>query len=308
MMNYPMRGVAQSAVVLLLLAAAATGADEPTTPPTWPKIAIGYQDSTPVGDWSPAMAWFISGYALGAKSRTTVDEFIAVSDEELTQQITTYLSRRPSLNAETTGFVILDIERPEPLSKIARLLETESPELGQRRFAAVVQAYKRRIAIARQALPNATLCLYDVGSPAARGKDSPAWRSRVAAQRMAVEQGLLEHVGGICPVLYSRYGENESGYKTNTAAAEYAIAACRDITQGIEPAPLIIPLLSFAIYNGNSTDNRLAASSTGVAEQLLVLSKLGVGQVIFWNAESTLPDSEEPAKNWFGALEALRPL
>ncbi|MDG1837225.1 MAG: hypothetical protein P8I91_00295 [Phycisphaerales bacterium] len=302
-----MPAATRSAIALLLLATAASGTDEPTDPPAWPKIAIGYQDSAPAGDWSPAKAWFISGYALGAKLRTTVDEFIAISDDELTQQITTYLSRHPSLNAKTTGFVILDIESPEPPSKIAGLLETESPELGQRRFAAVVQAYKRRIAIVRQALPNATLCLYDVGSPAARGKDSSEWRSRVVAQRMAAEQGLLTFIDGVCPVLYSRYGKSESGYKTNTAAAQNAIAACREITQGIEPAPQIIPLLSFAIYNGNSTDNRLAASTTGVAERLQVLSKLGIGQVIFWNAGPTLPDSDESTKTWATSLEALQP-
>ena len=297
----------RSAIALLFLATAASGTDEPTDPPAWPKIAIGYQDSTPAGDWSPAKAWFISGYALGAKLRTTVDEFIAISDDELTQQITTYLSRHPSLNAKTTGFVILDIEYPEPPSKIAELLDIESPELGQRRFAAVVQAYKRRIAIVRQALPNATLCLYGVGSPAARGKDSPAWRSSVAAQRMAVEQGLLQYIGAVCPVLYSRYGNDESGYKTNTAAAENAIAACQDITQGIEAAPQIIPLLSFAIYNGNSTDNRQPASTDGVAAQLQVLSRLGIGQVIFWNAGSTLPDSDDASKAWFASLEVLQP-
>ena len=302
-----MLGVTQSAILLLLFASAGSGTDQPTDPSAWPKIAIGYQDSAPAGDWSPAKAWFISGYALGANSRTTVDEFIAVSDEELTQKITTYLSRCPSLSVMTTGFVILDIEYPEPPSKIVGLLETESPELGQRRFAAVVRAYKRRIAIVRQALPNATLCLYGVGSPAARGKDSPAWRTSVAAQRMAVEQGLLQYISAVCPILYSRYGKDESGYKTNTAAAENAIAACHEITQGMEPAPQIIPLLSFAIYNGNSTDNRQPASTEGVAAQLQVLSRLGISQVIFWNAGPTLPDSDDAAKVWFASLEALQP-
>ena len=119
----------------------------------------------------------------------------------------------------------------------------------------------------------------------------------------AVEQGLVEYIGDACPVLCSHYGKNESGYKTNTATADNAIAAYQDI----EPTPEIIPLLRFSLYNGNSTDNRLPASAEGAATQLQVLSRLGIGRVIFRNAGSRLPDSGDAAKAWLSSLEALRP-
>jgi hypothetical protein len=225
----------------------------------------------------------------------------------LQEAFATYIARHPSLTPETTSIVVLDIESPEPLSRIARLLQPESPELSKRRFNAVIESFKRRVAVAKQALPKATICLYGFGSPSARGNASPEWKSEVAAQRVAVELGLLELIDGVCPVLYSRFGPADSGFKTSTLATENSIAACREIMQGVERAPKILPLLSFAVFNGNSPANGQSASIEGTARRLEVLSKLGIQQVVFWSAKANLPDEGEPTQVWFTSLMQRRP-
>ncbi|MDP7030211.1 MAG: hypothetical protein QF733_08325 [Phycisphaerales bacterium] len=295
-------------VTKLLVLALTMWMAPPVEPPAaWPSLLVGLQNSFAEGDWVPGRAWFISGWALGAPKQTTVDAFIAKTDEQLAELLAKYLLRHPALTPDTTAVVVLDIERPERLSRLAHLLDQERPEESKRRFRAVVEGFKRRVAVVRAALPNAVICLYDFGSPAPKGKDSESFRNQVGAQRAAVSQGLLAGVDAVCPVLYMRFGAGERGYASIARATEQSIEACRSLLTGVTPQPRIIPLLSFAIFNGNSVDHGTPADVGGTAQRLELLDRLGIRTAILWSGDSTISGSSTQISSWYAELAALRP-
>jgi len=104
-----------------------------------------------------------------------------------------------------------------------------------------------------------------------------------------------------------RFGENEKGHASIARATEQSVTACRSLLEGVSPQPRIIPLLSFAVFNGNSVDHRSPADVGGTAERLELLASLGIRKAILWSGDSTVSRSSTEIASWYASLAALRP-
>jgi hypothetical protein len=228
----------------------------------------------------PNGAFTIIGSALSASNIITDQEFQNVTDQQIRTTLQNYIQNHADfLNENTIGKVLLDIEHPRNFAEIENISDNDLDWF--------VDGVKRRVSILRELLPNARLGLYAVGSPQSQGSLTDEKKSKYVR---ALNRGLLDNVDFISPVLYSRFGPNDSNY--GKVLAGVSARQCRELCdhilqngQSVGVHPLVTP----RIYNGNSNENGQLAQRELIEEKMrfmreapLLKSRYKINQVILW--------------------------
>ncbi len=264
----------------------------------WPSRSLGYQNGTPNSLAFRAgredFAWFISGAYLGSQKNMSVDEFLDLPTSEIDRRFRIYLQQHSDLNSQTKGLVVLDLEHPVTPVDLGRVLPESDPETEEIALRRITDAFRRRFAVARALLPNAKLVVYGPGTPHPQGYDSEKHARAIRLMRSAAEMGFFENLDAMGPVLYPRFAEDEPGYSHWQRVFAQTMAITNRIRSGIPSGSRPIddvPLLSFTIYNGNSSANNQPADLDDIARRLDSLHQSEIRTVIFWNADEWLQGS-----------------
>jgi len=246
-------------------------------------------------------ALLITGDGLICGSGISDADFINVTDEDLIDQLSAWVefwNLEEYLNENTEGKVVLDIEYPRNLTRFYNESEFSSDYSDLQWF---VDGIKKRVAIVRQLLPNAKLGLYGLGSPHPFGSESNSeiMKSRI---EFVMDNNLCENIDFISPVLYARFGPDDSQY--NTVLSGVSTRQLKDMCDLVlmkDSTLDVYPLMSFVVYNGGSSNNnQLAQKELNVSTMnelyvdKLTNSEYQIDQVIYWidpSQQETLQDS-----------------
>ena len=144
-------------------------------------------------------------------------------------------------------------------------------EFEGRRQRDLIAAYRRRIGVARQVLrdtevPGLRLGMYQVIVPDGRGESSEGFERRMCGYLEAGRQGMYDELDFICPVMYQRFGVDDTTpemlHKWVTAATRQGIEGSLDLTRRNGSTIPLVPILSFWVFNGRSASNRQACRPT----------------------------------------------
>lgn len=241
----------------------------------------------------------ISGVALLAPNEITVSDFIAKTDAEIRAALENHLLSR-GIHSDTNHLIVIDIEPRDASMDPARAFSPASLHLweGDPRQEQIIEGYKRRIAVAREVLPRAKLCLYQVIAPLDKGRDTPGFQRRMHAYRRAGELGMYDRLDYISPSLYIHYGPNdvdpERGITLDTiyawleAQTRQGIEASLTLTRSNGAHIPLAPFLSFWVFNPSSADNRKPISDEIMRRQLRMLQEYcGVKIIVLWAGRET---------------------
>jgi hypothetical protein len=238
----------------------------------------------------------ISGRATLSEKDIERKDFIDAKPEEIRTKLREFLGkyRLPRDN----DLVILDME-PKGFAPV-RLGDFERDRKLQR---ALIAAYGRRIRVARQVLretkhPGLKLGLYQVIVPDGKGHSI---EQRMSGYRAAGEQGMYDQLDFICPVLYQRFGADDTTPgRLRTwldASSSQAIEKSHTLTRRNHTRIPLVPLLSFWVFNGNSANNRRAVQPESIARQLqIVQDAVGIEAIAFWSGWQTPQEMESDTK------------
>jgi hypothetical protein len=161
----------------------------------------------------------------------------------------------------------------------------------------LVEAYRRRIRVARQELrrrklPGLRLGLYQVIVPDGRGEASEEFEQRMCGYREAGRRGMYDDLDFICPVLYQRFGPLDAGAKRLRqwldAATRQALDRSLTLTRRNGEGIPLVPILSFWVFNGKSENDRDAVTPASIGLQLqLVQQSAGIEAILFWSGSET---------------------
>jgi hypothetical protein len=154
------------------------------------------------------------------------------------------------------------------------------------RLDAIVEAYRTRIRIVRQELDNAKLALYGVVVPEGQGDpNKKMFQDRMEGYRIAAASGLFEEVDFLIPVLYTRWGSDDS-CGSNNRLKYCSIAA--HLRMGITQTAKLtnkpfIPLLSLKVFNRSSLNHAQDLTAEISRAQLnFIQSRPEVNGVVYW--------------------------
>jgi len=235
----------------------------------------------------------ISGYATVSEKDITSGEFIDASVDEIRTRLKKYLEKHaPRAN----DLVILDMEpdgiAPRQLGQFVK--DTKLPQ-------PLIEAYRRRIRIARQELrrtrtPGLKLGLYQVIVPDGKGHNSDGFEKRMRGYVAASEQGMFDQLDFICPVLYQRWDSDDATpAKLRTWLADstrQALQKSHDLTRRNGSRIPLVPILSFWVFKKRSPDDvRPAVTPESLALQLeIVQDAVGIEAILFWSGWQTTQD------------------
>lgn len=239
----------------------------------------------------------VSGRATRSEKEISRQEFVDADAGSIQRRLTNFLEEHDLPRPD--DLVILDME---PRGFSPRALGT----FYGREQRELIDAYRLRIRVARQVLrrmklSGVKLALYQVIVPEGKGRRTEEFEERIEGYEEAGRQGMYDQLDYICPVLYQRFGEDDA---TPERVAEWTGAATR---QAIEESlrltrtngkhiPLA-PILSFWVFNGNSKNNRKAASRERVANQLDIVQGFeGVEIIVFWSGSETEDEMKSQPK------------
>ena len=168
----------------------------------------------------------------------TLRDYLAFTRSELRSIMTLRLLPKVLGGAATTNVVILDLEYP-----FQYVHPCQWGQLNASTLAAVVNATRLRIQVARELMPKAGLALYAT----VRGFDGCTGPGPMAGFHRAAALGVFDDLTHLVPVLYM-------GSKTN---APQAVASTLEATLTLRPRdnrtlPMVI-LLSWVLVNGAGT-------------------------------------------------------
>ena len=244
----------------------------------------------------------VSGRATRSGKEITEKEFVRASPDAIRTTLRGFLAEHELPRAD--DLVILDME---PSGFAPRSLG----EFEGRRQRDLIAAYRRRIGVARQVLrdtevPGLRLGMYQVIVPDGRGESSEGFERRMCGYLEAGRQGMYDELDFICPVMYQRFGVDDTTpemlHKWVTAATRQGIEGSLDLTRRNGSTIPLVPILSFWVFNGRSASNRQAVSPDLVARQLQIVQNAGgVAATLFWSGWQT-------AKEMESAKEPVQPI
>jgi hypothetical protein len=216
-----------------------------------------------------------------------IDVFLRRDQGQVRDQLEEYAGEHPEVGKETTEILMMDVERPHP-----RNLHAAGDD---ERKAAIVDAYKTRIAALRAVFPKAKLCMYGTLNPDGRGRpDNEQYLARLDALKTAGEQGLYDELDYLVPVLYPRFGPDDPkrAWRSYRAYTEQGIEGSRQLRRSDGTSLPLLPVTGLRIYNkeGNTAHrHELLLDLPGddplghtLRTQLGVMVEKGVQQVVIW--------------------------
>jgi hypothetical protein len=225
--------------------------------------------------------------------------FLGRQQSEIQDRLEEYAADHSEVSKETTEILMMDVEVPHPND----LHERDADEQ-----AAIVAAYKMRIAALKAVFRNAKLCMYGTLNPDGRGRpDNEQYQARLEALKAAGTQGLYDRLDYLVPVLYPRFGPNdpEAAWTSYRAYTEQGIDGSRQLLKSDKTSLPVLPVTGFRIANkpGNTAHSRQLLLDLPIDDplghslriQLGVMAEKGVQQVVFWvGKNSDLLDDPNP--------------
>ena len=225
-----------------------------------------------------------------------IEVFLGRQPAEVQERLEKYAEDHPEVSKETTEILMMDVEVPHPQD-----LHKHTDEQ-----AAIVAAYKTRIAALKAVFRKAKLCMYGTLNPDGQGRpDGEAYLARLEALKTAGTQGLYDQLDYLAPVLYPRFGPNDSEatWTSYRAYTEQGIDGSRQLLKSDNTSLPLLPVTGFRIANKNTVHNRELLLDLPVDDplshtlrvQLEVMAEKGVQQVVFWvGKDSDLLDDPNP--------------
>lgn len=222
---------------------------------------------------------------IGSPGITDIESFIVATDAQISARIAQFQNNHADVAPTTKGIILMDIE------------DVASPS-GMHQYSDATQdrifaAFRSRVRLTRQAFPNARLAIYG-GSVDGQGDASDATQIlRARALERAGAGGMFDGVDFLAPVLYARFGPNDTvnSWASLGAYTHLGIATWRRVRQSNGTALPILPLVTYWIANGNSVHNdgiiadfpitNPAQATLGV--QMDMFAAMGVTEILFWS-------------------------
>ncbi|MEK6793317.1 MAG: hypothetical protein AABZ39_00960 [Spirochaetota bacterium] len=179
--------------------------------------------------------------------------------------------------------IVLDLEHPVHPKEFHGLGGTMN---------AVVAAFANRIRIARKQLPRSKLALYGILNPQPQGEYTEEFIRQFAALRSAGKLGMYDDIDYIVPVLYTRFGSNDS--ERQRSGWEHYIrmgleASSLMVCSDGNPVPLA-PILSSRVLNGGSRNEYDPVPADAMKKILAILAEYeSVHAVLFWEGWDGYP-------------------
>ncbi|NEX23288.1 hypothetical protein G3480_23825, partial [Thiorhodococcus mannitoliphagus] len=152
-----------------------------------------------------------SGWFSAPKGITT-DEFISTTNDEIREMLARYI-KNPANRITPDMQVLIDIEIPVDPRKFSSFLSDN----GEERFKELITAFKRRLDIARELLPNANLGLYGVPVPSGSNTTLESLETQMNGIHAAAALGLFDSLDALYPTLYFRFGPDDPKFEEKTA-------------------------------------------------------------------------------------------
>jgi len=246
-------------------------------------------------------AWCLHGSALKAGVQQSVDEFLDMPDSTIRSTLRSYLNSK-ELSSETRDIVILDMEHPIHPKYLGEILVECEAAGDLTHFVDVVEAFKRRIAIAREEMPYARLGMYGVIVPHSFGALGQSEIDKIRGYQEAGDFGLYDQLDFLGNVLYQRFGPTDVKYGSMREMTMHGYSTSQEITRSDGTGIPVLPMLSFTIYNGGSPHHRDPILIPDFVEQLQLLWGEGVEELIVWNGNDLVDDTEIPISDRIGQV------
>ena len=252
--------------------------------------------------------------SIGAFDTPDLDAFLCKSRTQVENRLQRFLDRHPTVDHETTGMVIIDIEHPHPSDLHCH------PANIQRRLA---DAFAIRVAATRVKFPNAALGLYGTLVPDGRGRaDDATYRARRRALVRAGRRGMFDQVDFLVPVLYPRFGPTDHSWNTYERYTRLGVTGSRALLTSDHRSLPVIPLLTYSVANKNSKHHRqllldlptINPLEATLGVQLEVLADEDTRRAVFWVGENSdlitrlpNPNGRTVSQHLCGLLRRLSP-
>jgi len=235
-----------------------------------------------------------NSFWFGAPKGVKLDSFISTTEDEVREILTRQLKNN-SINGDV--WFLIDIEYPVYPKDFFAYRDI----YGDIAFEKLITAYKLRVDIARELLPDARIGLYGMPTPTGSVKDQADLQGQISGIQAAADLGLLDSVDDIYPVLYLRYGTQDRNYITRIVEmTKSGIGAALTVRKRDGGAPGVVPLFSYKVFNGRSDHhNQVAPVSLGRLQLEIAREMGGVSAIAYWAAQ----DSHE-LEDW---LKRLKP-
>jgi S1-C subfamily serine protease len=247
-------------------------------------------------------AWCVHGSALRAGHTISLDEFLNASFDDIRLTFNNYVTNH-QLNFDTTDLVVIDIEAPIAPRHLGNWLMELQEADEEHLFAEWVEAYRLRIAVTREVLPNARLGLYGMIVPHAWGDpDMESQQRNMAGYRAAEELGLYDDADALITIIYQRFGPDDSKFDRLDEMTAMAMSESTSLLRTDGSAIPVIPMASFLIYNGGSPYHETLIEAENLLVQLDVLRNQGVYEILFWSGNDSIPNYEATVAERLQAL------
>jgi hypothetical protein len=228
--------------------------------------------------------WTMNGSALHASKGDSVEAFLSYSESQIRDRLKSYLREHPALNPQTDDLIIVDMEHPVHPKKRREYSGTKQTE--------IIEAFKKRIKIARQEFPNAKLSLYGVIVSDGRGDPSrPGFKEMVEAYKRAGQLGMYDDLDYLTPILHLRFGPQDKQYNTIEAYTRLALETTHSLQTSQGTALPLVPELSFKIYNGGSRQHRQCAPVEPIQKQMKIIQEYPyVQMIVLWAGPAVIKE------------------
>jgi hypothetical protein len=248
-------------------------------------------------------SWFVHGYAVGAHSSITEDEFFAATEEDIRTKLLAYLADKVELDPETTDYVILDIEHPVHPRTLGGYLNPSHDLYDPAQFTRIINAFTLRISVARELFPNAQLGLFAVTTPHPFGDATlDAQVTRQGGFLAASAAGLYDDLDVLCPVIYQRFGRSDARHHSIEPYTQLGVDSAELLRRSDGTTPSIMPVMSLAIFNGGSANHEQPILVEDLAAQIGVLQERGYTKWLIWNDDDTIGDTDLLVTDYFDNL------
>lgn len=233
-----------------------------------------------------------NSFWFSAPNGITVAEFISKTDSEIRSVMARNLEKQ---NVYGSSNVLIDMEYPVHPKNFGKYRE----EAGEKEFRDLVFAFKKRIDIARELLPDARLGLYGIPTPTGAVRGIEALNLQMSGIQAAGSLGMFDSLDSISPTLYFRYGEDDWNHVARIENMTKAgIKAALQVRKS-DGSPIdVIPLFSHKTFNGRSANHRdIAPVYFGDLQLNYVQDVGGVSAVAYWSV-----NNDKEMKSWLLAL------
>jgi len=250
-------------------------------------------------------SWMVNGYAVYASEIVDEAEFLGATEADVREALESYLDARQDLDPLTSDYVILDIEQPFHPKHFGRFLDPSHEWYDPMKFHDVIDAYRLRIGVARELLPNARLGLFGATTPHSFGDALlEAQISRQDGFEAAGAAGLYDQLDVVCPIIYQRFGPSDSRHHCLEAYTRLGAESAMQLQRTDGTVLEVMPIMSLAIFNGGSADHKLPVTVEDLATQIAVLQDLGFQDWMIWSGNDTVADTDLLVTDHLDALLA----